>query len=415
MLRFLSALLGLALFAAVVAVGLLLITRADSPLVTAAPTPSGVEARWIRDLVDGGAADSGDADGSRELDLSPRRIDILADLVAQRVGGGHARVLLDDGTAQVLATFPIPWERGGYANLSLQLQQTDGVPRVMEAAIGGVSVPAAAVQRLAQRGLDSLAWSDRLERVRFRRDGARLTYRWSHEGLDAVAADLLSDPDRRRLLLYQAQLAEILGAGSAEGQIDLAILLSELLAGGDDASAPSADAMADNRAALFVLAAYVNGRDRGLTRGADGALPRPGMVQLQGRHDLAQHFLASAAMAAEGGAALSHLVGLAKELRDADGGSGFSFQDLTANRAGMRFAEVATGSAEGARHVQRLARAGLDQDSIMPAVDGLPEGMQRVALERAIGDVGSSEYRRVVDYIDQRIDNTRLHRGAPSG
>lgn len=134
-----------------------------------------------------------------------------------------------------------------------------------------------------------------------------------------------------------------------------------------------------------------------------------------GRRDLAKHFMASAVMAAEGGSTLSHLVGQAKELGDANGGSGFSFVDLTANRAGIRFAELATGSAVGARHVQLLARSGLDQNAIMPTVDGLPEGMQRAALERAVGDVGSPDYERVLARIDRRINNAPLYRGKPAG
>ena len=90
-----------------------------------------------------------------------------------------------------------------------------------------------------------------------------------------------------------------------------------------------------------------------------------------------------------------------------------SFADLSANRAGIRFAELATSSAAGARHVQRLARAGLAQGAIMPAIDGLPEGMQRAELERAVGDVGGPDYERVLSYIDRRIDNLSLHRGVP--
>ena len=412
MLKFLSALLGFALFVVVAAVGLLLLANQSAPLVATGPAPSDAEARWVKTLLTGGAPVPDGSGQSRRLDLSPRQLDLLLDLTAQRLVGGHARVFLETGSAEVLTSFPMPWERGGYANLRLRLRQTEGLPRVTEAAVGGVTVPAALVQRLAQRGLDSLAWSELLQRVTLAADGATLVYRRPPDGLGTMATGMLADADKRRLLDRQTWLAEIVDAQPSAGGLDLAVLLSSLLARGEDASAPGADAVANNRAALLVLAAYVNGRDLGL---ADSRAPRPRTVQLRGRRDLAQHFMASATMAAEGGSALSHLVGLAKELRDADGGSGFSFADLTANRAGIRFAELATGSAAGARHVQLLARTGLDQDAIMPTVDGLPEGMQRAALERAVGDVGSPDYERVVAYIDRRIDNTPLHRGKPAG
>ena len=422
MLRFFSSLIGLALFAAVGAVALLLTAQEATPLVAEGPGASAEEARWFQTLEHGGAPFGEDAEQWRRLDLSPRQVDVVADLAAQRIGDGHARVVLFDGGAELLATFPIPWQRGGFANLRLELRQTDSVPKVTAATVGGIALPAGVVQRFVQRGLASLAGADLLQQVDLRADGARLIYRRPPGALDALGTGMLSDSDQRRLLRRQMELAEIIDAQPRAGRLNLAALLSALLARGDDASAPGTDAIADNRAALLALAAYVNGRRLALpplttsaTAPAASAQPRPDPrpVELFGRRDLAQHLMASAAMAAEGGSALSHLVGLAKELRDADGGSGFSFADLSANRAGIRLAELATGSAAGARHLQRLARAGLAQDAIMPAIDGLPEGMQRAELERAVGDVGGPDYERVVSYIDRRIENLSLHRGAP--
>jgi hypothetical protein len=109
-------------------------------------------------------------------------------------------------------------------------------------------------------------------------------------------------------------------------------------------------------------------------------------------------------------------VGLAKELADADGGSGFSFPDMLANRAGIHFAELATGTPDGARHVRRMARAGrLSESDIMPSPAGLPEGMQESELARTIGMPSSAAYARLIDHIDRRIEATRLHRSTPSG
>ena len=419
MLKFVSSLLGLALFAAVSAIALLLMAQEPTPLVAAGPGASAEEARWFQTLEKGDAQFGEDAEQWRRLDLTPRQLDVVADLAAQRIGDGHARVLLNDGSAELLASFPIPWQRGGHANLRLGLRQTDSVPEVTAATVGGIALPARVVQRLAQRGLASLAGADLLQQVSLRTDGARVTYRRPPGALDAVGTGMLGDSDQRRLLRRQTELADIIGNQPRAGRLNLAALLSALLARGDDASAPGVDAIADNRAALLVLAAYVNGRQLALppqttSATAQTASARPRPVELFGRRDLAEHFMASAAMAAEGGSALSHLVGLVKELRDAEGGSGFSFADLSANRAGIRFAEAATGSAASARHVQRLARVGLAQNAIMPAIDGLPEGMQRAELERAVGDVGGPDYERVRSYIDRRIDNLSLHRSVPS-
>ena len=54
---------------------------------------------------------------------------------------------------------------------------------------------------------------------------------------------------------------------------------------------------------------------------------------LAGRQDLAKHFAISAAISAHSGAPLADAIGLYKELEDARGGSGFSFDDLAAEPA----------------------------------------------------------------------------------
>ena len=126
--------------------------------------------------------------------------------------------------------------------------------------------------------------------------------------------------------------------------------------------------------------------------------------------DLAQHFAISAALAAWAGEPLANTIGLDKEVDDARGGSGFSFADLAADRAGTRFGELAV------RQPARLAAAlagGLGSEAIMPATDGLPEPMQADAFRRRFGHVGSAAYQQVVDDIEQRIAALALFSPAP--
>ena len=54
------------------------------------------------------------------------------------------------------------------------------------------------------------------------------------------------------------------------------------------------------------------------------------------RIDLAQHFIASAAITSSINGQIAKAVGEEKELNDANGGSGFSFIDLAADKAGTR-------------------------------------------------------------------------------
>ena len=78
-------------------------------------------------------------------------------------------------------------------------------------------------------------------------------------------------------------------------------------------------------------------------------------LTLNGRHDSAQHFVISAALAAWAGEPVAEAIGLYKELDDARRGSGFSFADLAADRAGTRFGElVAKASARLDEALQRI-------------------------------------------------------------
>jgi hypothetical protein len=65
-----------------------------------------------------------------------------------------------------------------------------------------------------------------------------------------------------------------------------------------------------------------------------------GEPTVHGRHDLCQHFVVSCAFCAQLGLKAGEAAGIAKEVLDArDGGSGFSFADLSADLAGVTFAK----------------------------------------------------------------------------
>ena len=137
--------------------------------------------------------------------------------------------------------------------------------------------------------------------------------------------------------------------------------------------------------------------------------PRPFRLKIERRKDFAQHFLTSAALAARGDSSLSDAVGLFKEIRDTDSGSGFSFTDIAADRAGSRFGEFATRSREAAHSVQQRLAAGLRETDIMPPARDLPEHMRADAFKQRFAYVGSPQYQALIDEIDRRIDNCALY------
>jgi hypothetical protein len=411
MFKLLRALLGLLTFLAIAGVMLVLLVLEPTPLVSADAALAPTDLRDLAHMVRGSDLEH---PGVKTATLTPPKLDALADFAARRLGG-HARLRPGHGGAALLLSLPMGRSHPlGWANVHIELRETAGIPAVASARIGDLPLPVTLVDRLLRHRLKQLAPAGELLRVDFQPGQIQVVYRLREDAKHAAVA-LLDADERRRLDVRQAQLGAIVARQHRAGHLDLAILLSHLLAEhtGIDGTDGRPDPVADNRAALLVLAAYVNNRRLPLPQA--GAAPERRTVLLRGRRDLAQHFSISAATAAKGGSRLSHMVGLAKELSDADGGSGFSFADMLANRAGIRFAELATGSADSARHLRRMARAGLTQADIMPSPDGLPEGMQQAVLTRTIGTPSSAAYARLIDHIDRRIDATKLHRSMPRG
>lgn len=96
-----------------------------------------------------------------------------------------------------------------------------------------------------------------------------------------------------------------------------------------------------------------------------------GKPTLKGRRDLAQHFFLSAYLAVAVGPRAAESAGLAKELADSRSQSGFSYRDLAANAAGIKFAEHLM---DGTLLLSDVAN-GLPTSRLMPKVSDLPEGL----------------------------------------
>jgi hypothetical protein len=173
-----------------------------------------------------------------------------------------------------------------------------------------------------------------------------------------------------------------------------------------------ADSQAESRAAIVVVAFYVNGK--GLAAIVPGAKDWPvavtRTVTLNGRTDFPQHFTISAALAAHAGTPLSDAIGLYKEVDDSRHGSGFSFNDIAADRAGTTFGELATRSAASARQVQRRFAAGVRESDLMPNAADLPEFMPEAEFKRRFGGIGAPAYQRMMQDIERRVAACPLYR-----
>jgi hypothetical protein len=173
------------------------------------------------------------------------------------------------------------------------------------------------------------------------------------------------------------------------------------------------DAVSENRAAIWALVIYFsNGAFETLVgklvSGQRPLVRSPYGIVLANRQDLMAHFLYSAGITLATQQGIGIAAGEFKELLDSgNGGSGFSFADLAADRAGIDFVNAATASDESARQLQRRIMASDGEADFFPDISGLTEGLSEEQFREQYGSVESERYRQQVERIDRRIAQLR--------
>lgn len=129
---------------------------------------------------------------------------------------------------------------------------------------------------------------------------------------------------------------------------------------------------------------------------------------LRGRHDLSRHFWVSAGLVVLTDANRSLIIGIGKEMMDSTpGGSGFSFVDMMANRAGILFASSATRNQASAREIQLRFRGRLNSSDFLPDYEGLPEGLYRQEFQSEFGGLAGTKTREINQEIARRLDTAK--------
>lgn len=125
-----------------------------------------------------------------------------------------------------------------------------------------------------------------------------------------------------------------------------------------------------------------------------------GEPTVQGRRDLAKHFVVASYLAALNGSEAAEAAGLAKEMLDSrPGGSGFSFADLAANKAGILLAGAVLNQRIS---LQQLAD-GFTIDDYVPAVDGLAEGLSTAQVLAQFGSQDDNRFQLQLRDIDRLL------------
>ena len=356
----------------------------------------------------------------RSIVVPQQDVSLGAAYLASRFARGSARVLLQSGGAAVRASFELPRNPlGRFLNLDLALTESASLPRVESARIGRLVLPPFICNWLLDQGMarlqqhaDYSAAADVIKEVHMRDGVLRVVFEWSEAAASQIKATLVPVQDQERWKAYQARLVELTaGAGARGARVPMEQLLTPLMQLAAQRSV-SGDAAAEGRAALVVLAFYINGKGLAALVPTARTWPAPAArtVTLGGRTDFPQHFSISAALAATAGSSLSDAVGLYKEVDDARVGSGFSFNDIAADRAGTRFGELATRDDAGAARLYRKAGAGFAESELLPEWKDLPEYMPEAEFKRRFGGIGQPAYIRMMADIERRIASLPLYR-----
>ena len=263
------------------------------------------------------------------------------------------------------------------------------------------AIPVSACMLGVRLGLSLLYW------------GWKVTLPVATVGIGAVLWSFLGGASAELGRATEAHLGRLAAAGAMTpaGEARFGALLQSAFA-----PLPTDDtrekAVQHNRAAIVALGIAIGHERLARFAGIDskGECVRAAIslgkgATLRGREDWARHFCLSAALAVLENPLVSDIGGLLKEELDALArGSGFSFGDLAADRAGVRFAATATRSEADAKAMQARLQSGFAVDDFFPQAADLPENLTTEQFRARYGGVGSQRYRQVARDIEARLD-----------
>lgn len=344
--------------------------------------------------------------------LSQHELEVLLNHGALRRLTGAGSISLLRGSATVRTSLNLPANPfGRWLNVEAELVETGGLPVLSRLQVGQLPLPTwvgeqALLWAARRAGLEEqlLAAAAVVQRVNFRPQQLTVVYAWRDDSAQRMLGGLMPAEQQQRLRVYAERLAQLVAPQPpAVWTAPLAPLIGPMFALAHQRSAaPGADAAAENRAVIVVLTLFVNGRgvDAVLPAAANWPRARPLQLTLDDRADFPRHLLVSAALAAESTSPLARAIGIYKEVADSRGGTGFSFNDMAANRAGIRLGELAVREPQ---RLQAALAAGVKDSDLMPRWRDLPEFMTEAEFLQRYGGVGAPAYEAMLAEIDRRV------------
>ncbi|MEO0324659.1 MAG: hypothetical protein AAF447_16980, partial [Myxococcota bacterium] len=399
--------------------GVWALVRAETAAVALMPEPApGDELAFRRLLQQVGDPRRLEEGQLLELRLDPAMLRAVATEASRRYDdlGGTVRLAEGDAEIVVAVRSPKTWVTP-FLNVRARVRGLPADPEFSGVRVGDLPLPGFLGRIVARRAEVELtrripalgALIPAVESLEYGEDELRVAVRWSRalsQGIRDVsrgsAAEELGGVDR--ISAYrEALLAALVGTPE---NVPLARVLPPFAAELQRrVAAAGSDARAETRAAFAVLTFHaVHHPIEDITGSLEGPEIPERHLTVQGRGDLTKHFLVSALTTMVSSRLLGDALGLAKELNDADGGSGFSFADLAADRAGTRLAETAFASDARLRVLAERLASPLQDDDLVPAVGDLPEGMDLATFTALYEDASGPRYEALIALIDARLE-----------
>jgi len=413
MTRLLAWLAGTLLVLVLAAGGLLLAALDSRPLVERSETISQAavnQARWLFHTNDPRHLQSGEA---RRTAVPAALIDEGINYLAGRALHGRGALVLGEETAEIRLSRRVPLLPGDhYFNFRATLREGKGEPKIFAAALGRLQIPsqllefvlATAIQgagygaewTLARQAIRELIFDPQRQRI-------VVAYVWEPALLDRARSIAFKPDDLVRIRSAHESLAAQLDHHAPGRPVPLVSVMRTVL------DINGTDQHENRRAALLVLGVYLAEKNIASLIPEARSWPqlRPVALMLAGRNDSAQHFVVSATLAAWAGEPVADAIGVYKEMADSRHGSGFSFADLAADRAGTRFGELLN---RGDSRLDALRTKEFSDGDLIPIISNLPESISAADFQRHFGNTSSPAYRQLTAEIERRLDALPLYK-----
>jgi hypothetical protein len=355
------------------------------------------------------------------IELNHADLNLAANYLLNRYSKSAVQISLDENKLKFVVTATLPENRlGKYLNITLRLGNEEGesLPTITKFKAGKLLIPAKMagfiintfIRHSALNNYFMLATTP-IQGVKIDADKITIRYFSNLETLIHAKNVLTRTDNSSGLGVYQQKIAEIITSHDPAWRLSLADLLKPLFEIAYQRSTLS-NAIDENRLVIMSVNDYVNKKEtKPFLSPTSPPKGKQYVAFLYKRSDLAQHFIGSAALTASVDNQIAKVVGEEKELSDAqEGGSGFSFIDLTADKAGTRFGEIATASPQSARQLQQAMTKIKDYTDFMPDPRDLPEKMNEADFKNRYGSVNSKAYQELSDKIDARIAAIPLYK-----